>query len=271
MRKPKVYDVYSYGKHIFTGTRQQISEQTGLAVSTLGNIVSHGHKQYRLEPVGKLEPIYALYEREMYVATGTVQELADMVGMSAKHLNWRQFDSVKNMGIDYRYHIYKLEGEYEVVRENQKVKHRVNVYELKINYERYSGTVGDIAKQTGWSEAKVRNNGVVIGHRLAKLKGVNHETGNVFYGALQDMEDWSGIKSNTIRSMISENRSTRTFEFTFTGQYIVDLIGADKPKTVKPTSDHISVKPVYTHKPVPMSRYAQELFEWSTKHLRRDA
>lgn len=271
MRKPKVYDLYSYGKHIFTGTRQQISEQTGLAVSTLGNIVSHGHKQYRLEPIGKLEPVYALYERDVYVASGTVQELAGMVGMKAKHLNWRQFDSVKNMGIDYRYHIYKLEGEHEVVRENQKVKHRVNVYELKINYERYSGTAEDIAKQTGWSEAKVRNNGVVIGHRLAKLKGVNHETGEVFYGALQDMADWSGIKSNTVRAMVSEGRSTRNFDFTFTGQYIVDLIGVEKPKIQKPTAGHIDIKPVYTHKPVPISRYAKELLDWSTRHLRRDA
>src|SRR5699024_7164330 len=199
---------------------------------------------------------------------GTLKQLSEHTGMPMSRLEWFRTPSSEKRGGNYQ--VVKIEGEHEVVRENQKVKHRVNVYELKINYERYSGTAEDIAKQTGWSEAKVRNNGVVIGHRLAKLKGVNHETGEVFYGALQDMADWSGVRSNTVRAMVSENRSTRNFDFTFTGQYIVDLIGADKPNIQKPTAGHVSVKPVYSHKPVPMSRYAQELFEWSTKHVWRE-
>src|SRR5699024_1097979 len=155
----------------------------------------------------------------------------------------------------------KIEGENEVVKEYQQVKHRINVYEVTIKYERFSGTVEDITKQTGWSESKVRNNSVVIGHRLAKLKGINRETREVQYGALEEMADWSGTSQNRIRAIVAGQRHSPNFDFTFTGQYIVDLIGADKPKIQKPTTGHVSVKPVYTHKPVPMSRYAQELFE----------
>ena len=271
MRKPKVYDVYSYGKHIFTGTRQQISKETGLAISTLANIVSHGHKQYRLEPVGKLEPVYALYERDMYVASGTVQELADMVGMSAKHLNWRQFDSVKNMGIDYRYHIYKLEGEYEVVRDLA-IKWRENLYEVKRRGEIYTGTSEQISKEMNVKREYAPSAGKFIGTRYAQLKVVDLETSETFYGNLEDVQDFTGMTSAHIKKMVKNTHHTSpNWEVTFTGQYIVDLIGVDKPKSVKPVSEHISVKPVYSNKPVPMSRYAQELFEWSTKHLRREA
>src|SRR5699024_12857519 len=193
-----------------------------------------------IDHIVKYAQVYALYNKEKFMMFGTLKQLSEHTGMPMTRLEWFRTPSSEKRGGNYQ--VVKIEGEHEVVRENQKVKHRVNVYELKINYERYSGTAEDIAKQKGWSEAKVRNNGVVIGHRLAKMKGVNHETGDVFYGALQDRADWSGVKSNTVRAMVSEGRSTRNFDFTFTGQYIVDLIGADKPKIQKPTTGHIDIK-----------------------------
>lgn len=271
MRKPKVYDLYSYGKHIFTGTRQQISKETGLAISTLGNIVSHGHKQYRLEPIGKLEPVYALYERDMYVASGTVQELADMVGMSAKHLNWRQFDSVKNMGIDYRYHIYKLEGEYEVVRKAS-FKWEEKVYEVKRGDLIHTGTPQQISEELSVRKDYAANFGKCIGVRYPMLKAVSVETLEVSYGNVEEISEFTGLSVNHIKKiMTNARRQSPSWDITLTGKYKVDLIGADKPKIQKPTAGHIDIKPVYSHKPVPMSRYAKELLDWSTKRLRRDA
>lgn len=266
----KVYDMYLDGIYQATGSTKMLADHIRVSRQTLERYLYEGNdKGYTFEHIGKYAQIYALYNKEVFMMFGTLKQLSEHTGMPMTRLEWFRTPSSEKRGGNYQ--VVKIEGEFEVVRENQKVKHRVNVYELKINYERYSGTVEDIAKQTGWSEAKVRNNGVVIGHRLAKLKGVNHETGEVFYGALQDMADWAGFNINTVRAMVTEQRSTRYFDFTFTGQYIVDLIGADKPKAVKPVSDHVSVKPVYSHKPVPMSRYAKELLDWSTKHLRRDA
>lgn len=264
MRKPKVYDVYSYGKHIFTGTRQQISKETGLAISTLANIVSHGHKQYRLDPIGKLEPVYALYEREVYVATGTVQELADMVGMSAKHLNWRQFDSVKNMGIDYRYHIYKLEGEYEVVKELPET--RLTVYEYKTKSKQATGTAEELSKLLGIKTLSVLNHAIITGYKYPQVKAVDMNSSETFYGTATEVSKFSGMTERRINKILRHDHHSPNWKFTYTGKYVKPGYG-HKEEVVKQTK----IKPQYSHKPVPMSRYAKELLDWSTRHLRRDA
>src|SRR5699024_11808009 len=156
-------------------------------------------KGYTFEHIGKYAQIYALYKKEKFMMFGTLKQLSEHTGMPMTRLEWFRTPSSEKRGGNYQ--VVKIEGEYEVVRENQKVKHRINVYEVTINYERFSGTVDDITKQTGWSESKVRNNSVVIGHRLAKLKGVNHETGDVYYGVSEEMADRSAESRNRGRAI----------------------------------------------------------------------
>src|SRR5699024_5309847 len=185
--------MYLDGIYQATGSTKMLADHIRVSRQTLERYLYEGNdKGYTFEHIGKYAQIYALYKKEKFMMFGTLKQLSECTGMPMTRLEWFRTPSSEKRGGNYQ--VVKIEGEHEVVRKNQKVKHRVNVYELKINYERYSGTAEDIAKQTGWSEAKVRNNGVVIGHRLAKLKGVNYETGDVFYGTLQDMADWSGIK-----------------------------------------------------------------------------
>jgi len=266
----KVYDMYLDGIYQSTGSTKMLADHIRVSRQTLERYLYEGNdKGYTFEHIGKYAQIYALYKKEKFMMFGTLKQLSEHTGMPMTRLEWFRTPSSEKRGGNYQ--VVKIEGEHEVVKEYQQVKHRINVYEVTINYERFSGTVDDIVKQTGWSESKVRNNSVVIGHRLAKLKGVNRETREVQYGTLEEMADWSGVSQNRIRAIVAGQKHSPNFDFTFTGQYIVDLIGADKPKLVKPVSDHVSVKPVYSHKPVPMSKYARELFEWSTRHLRRDA
>ena len=265
-----VYEMYLDDIYQATGSIKMLAEHIGKSRKTVDGMIHQGNnKNYSFKRIGKYAQIYALYNKDVFVMNGTLDELSDATGMQKKKLEWFRTPSSEKRGGTYQ--VVKLEGEFEVVREYQQVKHRINVYEVTINYERFTGTVDDIAKQTGWSESKARNNSVFIGHRLAKLKGVNRETREVHYGALEEIADWSGISQNRVRAIVAGTRHSPNFDFTFTGQYIVELIGTDKPKIQKPTAGHIDIKPVYNRKPVPMSRYAQELFEWSTKHLRRDA
>lgn len=266
----KVYDMYLDGAYQTTGSTKMLADHIRVSRQTLERYLYEGNdKGYTFEHIGKYAQIYALYKKEKFMMFGTLKQLSEHTGIPMSRLEWYRTPSAEKRGGNYQ--VVKIEGEHEVVKEYQQVKHRINVYEVTINYERFSGAVDDIVKQTGWSESKVRNNSVVIGHRLAKLKGVNHETGEVHYGTLEEISDWSGMSLNRVRALVAGQRHSPNFDFTFTGQYIVDLIGADKPKIQKPTAGHIDIKPVYTHKPVPMSRYAKELFEWSTRHLRRDA
>lgn len=266
----KVYDMYLDGIYQATGSVKMLADHIRVSRQTLKRYLYEGNdKGYTFEHIGKYAQIYALYKKEEFIMFGTLDQLVERTGMDKTRLEWFRTPSSEKRGGNYQ--VVKIEGEHEVVKEYQQVKHRINVYEVTMNYEKFSGTVDDISKQTGWSESKVRNNSVVIGHRLAKLKGVNRETREVHYGTLEEMTDWSGMSQNRIRAIVAGQRHSPNFDFTFTGQYIVDLIGADKPKVQKPTAGHIDIKPVYTHKPVPMSDYAKQLFEWSTRHLRRDA
>lgn len=266
----KVYEMFLDGVYQATGSTKMLADHIRTSRKTLERYLYEGNdKGYTFEYIGKYAQIYALYKKEEFMMFGTLEQLLERTGMPMERLKWFRTASSEKRGGNYQ--VVKLEGEYEVAKESQQVKHRINVYELTVNYEKFSGTVDDITKQTGWSESKVRNNSAVIGHRLAKLKGVNRETREVSYGTLEEMAEWSGVSQNRVKSIVAGRRHSPNFNFTFTGQYIVDLIGVDKPKIQKPTAGHNDMKPVYSHKPVPMSRYAQELFEWSTKHLRRDA
>src|SRR5699024_3859845 len=262
--------MYLDGIYQATGSTRMLADHIRVSRQTLERYLYEGNdKGYTFEHIGKYAQIYALYNKEKFMMFGTLKQLSEHTGMPMARLEWFRTPSSEKRGGNYQ--VVKIEGEHEVVKEYQQVKHRINVYEVTINYDRFSGTVEDITKQTGWSESNVRNNAEVIGHRIAKLTGANHETGEVYYGGREEMAEWSGVSQNRVRSLVAGQRYSPNFDFTFTGQYIVDLIGADKPKAVKPVSDHVSVKPVYSHKPVPMSRYAQELLDWSTRHLRRDA
>ena len=265
-----VYEMYLDGVYQATGSIQMLAEHLGKTRKTVEGMVHQGNnKRYSFIHIGKYAQIYALYNKDDFVMNGTLDELSAATGIQMKKLEWFRMPSSEKRGGNYQ--VVKIEGEFEVVRERQQVKHRINVYEVTINYEIFTGTVDDIAEKTGWSDSKIRKNSKFIGHRLAKLKGINQKTKEVHYGTLEEIADWSGMNQNRVRSIVAGKRYSPNFDFTFTGQYIVELIGADKPKKQKPTSGHIDIKPIYTNKPVPMSRYAQELFEWSTKHLRRDA
>lgn len=265
-----VYEMYLDGVYQATGSIKMLAEHIGKSRKTVDGMIHQGNnKNYSFKRIGKYAQIYALYKKEEFVMFGTIDQLVKHTGMTKKRLEWFRTPSSEKRGGNYQ--VVKIEGEFEVVREYQQVKHRINVYEVTINYETFTGTVDDIADKTGWSDSKIRKNSKFIGHRLAKLKGINQKTREVHYGTLEEIADWSGVSQNRVRAIVSGQRYSPNFDFTFTGQYIVELIGADKPKIQKPTSGHIDIKPVYTNKPVPMSRYAKQLFEWSTRHLRRDA
>ena len=265
-----VYEMYLDDIYQATGSIKMLAEHIGKSRKTVDGMIHQGNnKNYSFRLIGKYAQIYALYKKEEFVMFGTMDQLVERTGMTKKRLEWFRTPSSEKRGGNYQ--VVKIEGEFEVVKKRQQVKHRINVYEVTINYKTFSGTVDDIAKKTGWSESKARTNSKFIGHRLAKLKGINLKTREVHYGSLEEIADWAGTSQNRVRSIVAGQRYSPNFDFTFTGQYIVDLISADKPKIEKPTTEHIDTKPVDTHKTVPMSRYAQELFEWSTRHLRRDA
>ena len=64
----------------------------------------------------------------------------------------------------------------------------------------------------------------------------------------------------------------QNYTVTPTGQYIVELLNGQRKTTGKPKVDNVVDITVPKRQPVtPMSKYWQNMFEQSTRHLRRDA
>lgn len=147
------------------------------------------------------------------------------------------------------------------------LKHKINVYEVIVNYQSYVGTVDEIAEQLNWSVSNVRLNGKVVGQRFTKIKVVNKHTKEVFYGTLEEVADWSFLSLNYIRASMQKGRSNNHYEFIFTGQYIVRMFNAEKPGVIKPKTDYTAAKPKRKQQAIGMSDYWNDMFRWSVKHL----
>lgn len=264
----KVYDAYDNGKYITTGTAHDISAVFGIRRGTVSNIVRLGHKRYRIIEIGRSEPVYALYDYDRFVDTGTIEYLAPLANMTIENLKLRQFDSYKKKR-NFRYTLHLLEGEHEMVR--NKIDYKRTVYEVIRDYESTIGTPEEIAEQLNVGLRFAASNGRKVGYRHAQIKAVMQDTMETLYGTVDEVADFIGVTPRQIQRVLNNNHRPEKYEVSATGKYVVEIIGEQRKKTEKPNTGYVSVEPVYSHKPVPMSRYAQELFEWSTKHLRRDA
>ena len=265
-----VYEMYLNGIHQATGSIRMLAEHIGKSRKTVDGMIHQGNnKNYSFKRIGKYAQIYALYNKDVFVMNGTLDELSAATGMQMKQLEWFRTPSAEKRGGTYQ--VVKLEGEFEVVREAE-LKWKEKVYEVQRKHEIYTGTPEQIGEQLNVRKGYASNFGAHIGTRWARLKAVDLETLDTFYGNRDEVAAFTGLTNSRVMKIVRESDGKSPhFEITFTGKYDVELFGADKPKIQKPTAGHIDIKPVYTHKPVPMSRYAKELFEWSTKHLRRDA
>lgn len=100
MSKPTyVFEYYIYNTYQFTGTYRQLAEYTGESIRKF-------HKMKKLKPGDKLDPekgschlvmvdkihaqakVYAFYKRERLVADGTLREIGEKLGMSARRVAW---------------------------------------------------------------------------------------------------------------------------------------------------------------------------------------
>lgn len=149
---------------------------------------------------------------------------------------------------------------------------QVNIYEFKRGAEIHTGTQKELTELTGVSQSNLYLYSTFVGTRYLKIRAENKDTGEVIYGTLYDIAEVTNVKRDTIRRRMNQNDGdSRYYTFADTGQSIVKLLNEDKPGVTKPKSEYMSVKPVYVSERQPMSEYGKQLFEHSTRHLRRDA
>ena len=144
-----------------------------------------------------------------------------------------------------------------------------NVYEFIRGNVIEIGTADELEKLTGVKQSDQNRFSKKIGIRHIKVRAEHREHGDVYYGTLEELEEVIGIKVNTMRNAINKrNGEVSNYILKDTGEYIIDYIRVPMKPIDQPQAKKKSER---TYKPVPMSEYGKQLFEWSTRHLRRDA
>ena len=151
--------------------------------------------------------------------------------------------------------------------------YRLTVYEYNRDGETYIGTRDELTEITGVAKGNLYLYTVKIGTRHMKLKAVHKKTGEVHYGTLSDLAKKTKLNFNTIREAVTQREGNMlNYTVTPTGQHIIELFNGQRKTTDKPKEHNVVEKTVKKRQPVtPMSKYWQDMFEQSTRHLRRDA
>ena len=151
--------------------------------------------------------------------------------------------------------------------------YRLTVYEYNRDGETYIGTRDELSEITGVAKGNLYLYTVKIGTRHMKLKAVHKKTGEVHYGTLSDLSKKTKLNFNTIREAVTQREGNmQNYTVTPTGQYIVEMLNGQRKTTGKPKAQNVVDRTVPERQPVtPMSNYWKDMFELSTRHLRRDA
>ena len=151
--------------------------------------------------------------------------------------------------------------------------YRLTVYEYNRDGEIHVGTQDELTEITGVAKGNLYLYTVKIGTRHMKLKAVHKKTGEVHYGTLADLAKKTKLKLSTIREAVTQREGNmQNYTVTPTGQHIVELLNGQRKTTGKPKAHNVVDRTVQKRQPVtPMSNYWKDMFELSTRHLRRDA
>ena len=151
--------------------------------------------------------------------------------------------------------------------------YRLTVYEYNRDGEIHVGTREELSEITGVAQGNLHLYTVKIGTRHLKLKAVHKKTGEVHYGTLADLAKKTKLRLDTIRAAVTEREGNmQNYTVTPTGQYIVEMLNGQRKTTGEPKAQNVVDRTVPKRQPVtPMSSYWKDMFELSTRHLRRNA
>lgn len=259
----KVYDLYEFGEHIATGSVVELAEVTELSTPRLYQIASSGNPKYTLTHIGNYKAVYALYEHDVYKTSGTIEQLSKATGKKEANLIWMSNSASLNRNPSTI--LVRIEGEQELVKKKSLIL-KQSLYKLSRDGMTLRGTLSELAETFNMLPKSVQNAAIKIGVRHVKVKCVSKGNLEEFYGTVPEIAKWTGLSVSRIINVLRDNGETKRYTIEDTGEYIDEMFEVKAPNQVKPTVRTPQRTPV-----TPMSDYALELLEWSTRHLRRDA
>ena len=86
------------------------------------------------------------------------------------------------------------------------------------------------------------------------------------------IKNTESVRKDILKQGMNMRQFAEKINVTQPGQYIIELLNGQRKITGKPKAQNVVDRTVPERQPVtPMSDYWKYMFEWSTRHLRRDA
>lgn len=150
---------------------------------------------------------------------------------------------------------------------NNKYKYKLYEYTNRKG-ETFTGTSKEIMKKAGISSVTLYSYGEPIGSRCAEIKAYDKRTKETYYGTVEEIMDYMDISLyTTVTNALMRGGNMLNYKLELTGEWLFIPDESYSPKNKRKQD----AKPKRKQPVTPMSEYAQQLFEHSTRHLRRDA
>lgn len=112
------YYRFTYKSNVYHGTAEEISEEMGMTVKAIRS--KSYQRNCSLEYIADKIPVYALYNGDYFLDSGTPSELGKKFGLDPKSIKYYSYSSVHDRMTGYRTLI--IEGEYVI----ENIKHEID-------------------------------------------------------------------------------------------------------------------------------------------------
>ena len=121
IRSVKVYEMYQFGEVRMTGSLKELHEQTGRAMSTIRSLIDKEKNGVKLIEIGKRMQIYAYYDGDELVETGTIDEISERTDIPLQTLYYMMSNASKDRGLSKT--LIPIEGETVIVKRTHNAKY----------------------------------------------------------------------------------------------------------------------------------------------------
>lgn len=116
IRPSALYDLYQNGEYTTTGTIVELAKLTGYSAQPMRSRIDNEVKGMLLKEAGVEKQAYALYDDDILIADGTLEQISKQMYMSVQNLYWYLSPQARERNISKQLVI--LEGETVRVRHN---------------------------------------------------------------------------------------------------------------------------------------------------------
>ena len=112
--------MYQFGEVRMTGSLKELHEQTGRAMSTIRSLIDKEKNGVKLIEIGKRMQIYAYYDGDELVETGTIDEISERTDIPLQTLYYMMSNASKDRGSSKT--LIPIEGETVIVKRTHNAK-----------------------------------------------------------------------------------------------------------------------------------------------------